>query len=260
MINGENIRKQFVGKTRDEAYKKLVEFVNNIIEHGLKEKKSKPNEASIVSLLKAHEEKRFKNGDIKSNSYVRLKQTIKTISAYKFANQPIQKVTRKQVEVFLQSERVKAEETLKKEFREVKKAFNIAEKKKMISDNYFTGEEPIVRPHSFKVEVKVDALSRTEEFLLNQYLNTHITKYKNIILLSLYTGMRIGEILALTPNDIQWHEGEYGIINVERTITQDKNGKNIIRRYNKNRMQYENYSFNRVFTKGFRKFYKGKER
>lgn len=38
MINGENIRKQFVGKTRDEAYKKLVEFVNNIIEHGLKEK------------------------------------------------------------------------------------------------------------------------------------------------------------------------------------------------------------------------------
>ena len=99
----------------------------------------------------------------------------------------------------------------------------------MISDNYFTGEEPIVRPHSFKVEVKVDALSRTEEFLLNQYLNTHITKYKNIILLALYTGMRIGEILALTPNDIQWHEGEYGIINVERTITQDKNGKNIIR-------------------------------
>ena len=43
MINGENIRKQFVGKTRDEAYKKLVEFVNNIIEHGLKEKKSKSN-------------------------------------------------------------------------------------------------------------------------------------------------------------------------------------------------------------------------
>ena len=40
--------------------------------------------------------------------------------------------------------------------------------------------------------------------------------------------MRIGEILALSPDDIILDEGEYGIINVVNTITQDENAKNII--------------------------------
>lgn len=40
--------------------------------------------------------------------------------------------------------------------------------------------------------------------------------------------MRIGEILALSPDDIILDEGEYGIINVVNTITQDEDAKNII--------------------------------
>lgn len=40
--------------------------------------------------------------------------------------------------------------------------------------------------------------------------------------------MRIGEILALMPEDILWDEGEYGIIKVTKTLTQDKNGNNIV--------------------------------
>lgn len=40
--------------------------------------------------------------------------------------------------------------------------------------------------------------------------------------------MRIGEILALMPSDIKYDEGEFGIIKVTKTLTQDKNGNNII--------------------------------
>ena len=68
---------------------------------------AKNNEYSIVSLATKYEEKRYKNGDIKSSSYVRLQQTIKTIGTYKFANISIKKVTKKQIEDFLQNERTK---------------------------------------------------------------------------------------------------------------------------------------------------------
>lgn len=40
--------------------------------------------------------------------------------------------------------------------------------------------------------------------------------------------MRIGEILTLMPKDIQWDEGEFGVIKVVRTLTQNKHGKCIV--------------------------------
>lgn len=153
----------------------------------MKEKIVKQNEDSIVNIAYKYEEKRFKNGEIKSNSYVRLKQTIKTVGTYKFANIPIQRVTRRQVENFLENERIKADETLKKEFRLIKKAFELASKKQIITNNFFTGNDPIKRPSSYKKTTKVDALSRQEEFLLTEYLKHNYSKYKNIILLALYT-------------------------------------------------------------------------
>ena len=68
----------------------------------MKERKCKSNEQSIVELASEFEEKRLKKGEIKANSYVRLVQTINTVGTYKFANIPIQKVTRHQIELFLQ--------------------------------------------------------------------------------------------------------------------------------------------------------------
>ena len=79
------------------------------------------------------------------------------------------------------------DETLKKEFREVKRVFALALKKNIITENFFIGEEPITRPKSFKTSIKVDALSRKEEYLLTNYLKHNWSQYKNIILLALYT-------------------------------------------------------------------------
>lgn len=161
--------------------------MKDITEHGFKDKIVKPNQQSIVSIASEHEEKRFKNGDIKANSYVRLKQTIKTVGTYKFANIPIQNVTRRQIENFLQNERVKADETIKKEFRLVKNTFSIAFKRNLIKENFFAGDDPITRPNSFHHSEKVEALTRKEEYLLERYLKTHYSQYKYIILLALYT-------------------------------------------------------------------------
>lgn len=165
----------------------MVAYVNDISEHGMKRQIKKESDQSIVALASSYEEKRFKNGDIKANTYVRLKQTIKTIGTFKFANIPIKKVTRNQIEFFLQEERTKAESTLKKEFRLLKKVFTLAYNKKLVKENFFDGCAPITKPSSFQVAKKVEAFSRKEEFILQNYMNRHYSKYKDIIFLALYT-------------------------------------------------------------------------
>ena len=229
-------RNQFTGKTKKEAYDKMVDFITYTKEHGIKKKKSAYSEtSSIVSILKNYEEKRYKNRDLKAGSFNRLKQTIKAISTFKFANIPIQKVKRTHIEKFLQEERTKANRTIMKEYCEIKKAFFVANKMKIIQENFFDGLDPIKCPKSFKENGKVDALSRQEEFLLTSTLNKSTSQYKNIVLLALYTGMRAGEILALSADNINWNDGEYGTVEINNTLTQDKNGNMIIRFFCKNR-------------------------
>lgn len=58
-------------------------------------------------------------------------------------------------------------------------------------------------------------------------MNTHYTQYNNMLLLALYTGMRIGEVLALTTDDFNFDE-DYGTISVNKTITKNKSGKRIV--------------------------------
>ena len=58
-------------------------------------------------------------------------------------------------------------------------------------------------------------------------MNSHYTQYNNMLLLALYTGMRIGEVLALTTNDLNFDE-DYGTISVNKTITKNKSGKRIV--------------------------------
>ena len=78
-----------------------------------------------------------------------------------------------------------------------------------------------------KEDKKVDAFSRKEEYILTEYIKTHESKYNLILLVALYTGMRIGEILALRPGDIHI-SGNIGSIEVKRTLTKDIHNKVVI--------------------------------
>lgn len=59
-------------------------------------------------------------------------------------------------------------------------------------------------------------LNRVEQEKLERYLYQDLNSTKLGILISLYTGMRIGEVCALRWEDIDW---ENGIINVHSTVT-----------------------------------------
>ena len=64
-----------------------------------------------------------------------------------------------------------------------------------------------------------------EERIFVEYLkmaNIDECKYKNIFLIQLFMGLRIGEVLALTIDDIDFQNN---IIKINKTLTIDSNGK-----------------------------------
>ena len=85
--------------------------------------------------------------------------------------------------------------------------------------------ESIKKPKAKNQTEKVEALTIEEEKALINVLKSSDHKYKNIILLSLYTGMRIGETLAITRDNINLKEGT---LLIEKTLTRDKNDKVIL--------------------------------
>lgn len=85
--------------------------------------------------------------------------------------------------------------------------------------------EAIKKPKSIKEDKRVEALTIEQRKKLINVLEQEEHKYKNIILFQIYTGMRIGEVLALSYNDIDF---EKNIITIKRTLTKDKKGKVIM--------------------------------
>ena len=91
---------------------------------------------------------------------------------------------------------------------------------------YNTNISTIERPKSLKEDKDVVALTITEQKKLEVYLEKHNSIYKNIILICLYTGMRIGEVLALNYNeDIDL---DNKMIKITKTLTKDRNKNTVI--------------------------------
>ena len=186
----------------------------------------KKTEKTIANLAQEIEDSKYRMGKTKANAYNTNMSTLARIKKYKFANIPIDRVTRKQIEDFLQEERVKSNSTIKKDYRMLKYVYEYASHRMHIINNFFEGINAIERPKSLKEDKDVVALTITEQNKLEDYLETHSSRYKNIILLCLYTGMRIGEVLALNYTDDIDLENK--MIKITKTLTKDRNKKTVI--------------------------------
>ena len=226
---GKAIRQSFSGKTKEIVLEKLKnQYIKNK-EEGIKETVYTPNEVSIIELAKEIEETKYKNGKTHGSGYNRNMQTIKACSAYNFMFKPIQNVTRNEIERFLQAEKHKSNSTISKEYSIIKNAFNLAYKKHLIDKEMALdfNIDPVEKPKSHKEDKDVVAFTIKEEYMLIQYIESHYSQYNNMLLLALYTGMRIGEVLALTTEDFNFDE-DYGTIRVNKTITKNKSGKRVV--------------------------------
>ena len=86
----------------------------------------------------------------------------------------------------------------------------------------------VIRPISQKQDKKVRALTLDEQQAFTDYLLTKDIKqckYKNVFLIQMYMGLRVGEALALTMNDVDLKNKK---INIHRTLTTDENNETIM--------------------------------
>lgn len=244
---GKAIRQSFSGKSEEIVLEKLRrQFIKNK-EEGIKETIYTPNQISIIDLANEIEENKLKVATTHAPGYNRNMQSIKACSAYNFMFKPIQNVTRTEIERFLQSERHKSNSSISKEYRIIKNAFKLAQKRHLIDNNFDLdfNIDPVEKPKSYKEDKDVVAFTLKEEYTLIQYMNTHYNEYNNMLLLSLYTGMRIGEVLALTTNDFDFDEKD-GTIFVNKTLTQNTDKKTIVGKVTKTKKGKRNLHLDKV--------------
>ena len=244
---GKAIRQSFSGKSEEIVLEKLRnQFIKNK-EEGIKETIYTPNQTSIIDLANEIEENKLKVATTHAPGYNRNMQSIKACSAYNFMFKPIQNVTRTEIERFLQSERHKSNSSISKEYRIIKNAFKLAQKRHLIDNNFDLdfNIDPVEKPKSYKKDKDVVAFTLKEEYTLIQYMNTHYNEYNNMLLLSLYTGMRIGEVLALTTNDFDFDEKD-GTIFVNKTLTQNTSRKTIVGKVTKTKKGKRNLHLDKV--------------
>ena len=198
-------------------------------------------DTSLYNILKDYIENKHKTGIISDRTYRRDLGSIKLLEkcCVSFIYKPIQKVTvlevKKCLPNFIELENINPETNEKaiktysqniinKLYMLLNKGFKIAISERIIQYNVMTNES-IQKPKAKKETQPVEALTINEEKLLVTHLRASNHKYKNIILLALYTGMRIGEILALSRDNIDLKENT---ITVERTLTRNKEDKVIL--------------------------------
>lgn len=199
------------------------------------------NNISLYEILDSYIENNYKTGIIADRTYLRNKETLKLLKTCckNFINKPIQKVILNDIKIslpnFIENEtttkktnekviKIYSQNTIDKLYTMLKRGFKIAFSERIILFNLMDNEN-LKKPKAKKELPKVEALSVEEQKKLVLILENSNYKYRDIILLALFTGMRIGEVLAITNNNIDLKDNT---IKVERTLTRDKNDKVIL--------------------------------
>ncbi len=179
------------------------------------------NNETFIDILKSYVEQKHNDGITSDRSYGRELSTIKQIemTCDNFINKPIQKITVENIEKSKKNIRKYSNAVISKIWILINKTFQIATARRKIPYNIML-DETLRKPISERAEKKIEALTVKEEQKLINILTTKEAnhKYSNIILLQLYTGMRIGEVLALSKDCIDLKSNT---LTVYRTLTQD---------------------------------------
>ena len=112
-----------------------------------------------------------------------------------------------------------ADSTIRKIYMMLNQCFNEAVKRKIISENPM-GD--LKRPKSRKKERTVRALTIEEQKAFIEALKIENSRYANQFLISMFTGMRMGEVNALTIGDINT---KFNFINIDKTISKGEHGE-----------------------------------
>lgn len=214
--NGRVKRKSVYGKTKKEVIEKLNQIEYGITTGTFIDKSS----ITIYHLAKQILDDKLNMNYIKSSTYARHIETLKRLKD--IYDIPLQRATITMLKGFMLSQAGYSQSTINKEHQLLKMTFLEAMKREIINKNPM---EHINKPKSKKAVRKIRALTVEEQQKLLKVLTNEDINYSNQMLLSMLTGMRMGEINALHKSDINF---KFKRINIDKTISKGEKGEAIL--------------------------------
>lgn len=212
--NGKVKRRSFTGNTPEEVAAKLQQVKYEIYTGDF------IDVSHITFDQLAHQviEDKLNMNEYQQQTYFRDIETLKMCGM--ISDVPIQQIDYNMLKQFMLSKINYSQSTIDKIYNQLRQTFKEAVRRKIIKDNPM---DELKKPKSKKAERKVRALSTEEQAKLVDILLTDKSiKYVPQMLISMFTGMRMGEVNALTINDINT---KFKFINVDKTITRKEHGR-----------------------------------
>jgi integrase len=181
------------------------------------------NGIPLIKLMKMLLNKKIDSNLITDRAYARTMDTIRIIEKCYLANKNINDISTEEIQAYLNSlTEIYSNSSIQKIYFQFKNAFEYSLNKGYIHENpmYET-----LKPKSKKEDKVLRALEVEEQKALTDYLlstNLYETPYRNVFLIQLYMGLRVGEVLALKNSDFDLKRR---ILSVNKTLTTDRNDK-----------------------------------
>ncbi len=225
---GKRKRKTIYGKKRQEVKSKLEKVITELNTNSYIDKSN----ILLKDLIKQIIDDGYNLNKLNDNSYNRKLSTYKQICAHYIADMEIQKITEENVKDFLIYITKYSNSVISKIYGLMNNAFKRAIRKNIIKYNFLDDKFEFSKPTSNKKDKTIHGFTIEEQKkFINAIMNDTAYKYHYQFLLSLYTGMRMGEINALDKDiDIDLKNK---VIHIRRTLTKDKNDKTIMGSYTK---------------------------
>ena len=218
-IDNKKKRKSFGGKDPEELRMRADEFLRDIedMRNGVERM------ATIPQILRRRYELDYKNGYSQEPGYYRNIASLKKIEDSAIGKKPIAKITLLEIQDFLGTLKTYSNSVIRKTYSQLKLAYGEAIIAEIVSKNLMLSSQ-IRCPKSAIPDKRIPALTVEEQQALVEALSKHKkwgtrNEYSKQILIELYTGMRMGEINALRPEDIDFKKD---VIHIRGTISMGK--------------------------------------
>lgn len=220
--NGKPNRISRYGKTKKECMEKLKQYELKWKNGTLIE----PSRLTVHDIIELQINDDYELNLIRPTSRKRRMETLKIIDDNKLGFVLIKDIDEFQIKSFLKNITYYSNSTISKIFNAIKKCCAYAARKKLIQNNPFD-DGNIIKPKSDKPDKKISSLTIDEQQLFIDILNKEEinNKYRWQMLIMLCSGMRMGEINALTIKDVNF---TFNTINVNKTISKDEKDRPII--------------------------------
>ena len=213
---GQSQRKSFSCATRQECLDKADEFLDG----QAKLVKGIDVNATIVDILKRKYEYDYRKNYLSEAGYGRNLDSVKILENSPIGNIPIREIEKRHIELYSTTITHYANSSIEKIYRLIKIAFDIAMDEGIITKNIMQSHT-MRRPKSKKKDKKVRALTleeqkRFEDALANKNPPQGRNDYRLQLFIELHSGMRMGEINALTPDSIDF---DNNVVHVTATVS-----------------------------------------